>query len=215
MRGKPAIGLDLAGKRWNIPAHAGKTLAKNSSMGRSEEHPRACGENNGGHFTQHIQVGTSPRMRGKHEDIGLGFIAVRNIPAHAGKTRAVGGVARVAAEHPRACGENIITQILSMLLHGTSPRMRGKRSGVIPGQGHRRNIPAHAGKTFASASWYSLRAEHPRACGENLDCDFSQPNKLGTSPRMRGKRQGYFGNEASSGNIPAHAGKTTSLLFVR
>ena len=72
-----------------------------------EEHPRARGEN--------------ARTRGRSESRS------RNIPAHAGKTPPVVGLAHWEAEHPRARGENSWSKSLSQLPVGTSPRTRGKR----------------------------------------------------------------------------------------
>ena len=82
------------------------------------------------------------------------------------------------------------------LRHGT--RRRKKKRNIPAHAGKRiktlviivrpRNIPAHAGKTDGSDRAYTLSAEHPRACGENL--------LIGTLRRVLGR------------NIPAHAGKT-------
>ena len=66
-------------------------------------------------------------MRGKRWgallECGLG----RNIPAYAGKTPEYFSPHDYFPEHPRVCGENILTEIHWDSGSGTSPRMRGKR----------------------------------------------------------------------------------------
>ena len=66
MRGKLNGAVDSDLKVRNIPAYAGKTMAP------FEE--------------QEMEVGTSPRMRGKQECLSEQIRWRRNIPAYAGKT---------------------------------------------------------------------------------------------------------------------------------
>ena len=87
MRGKRVLlGEGSDGVRL-IPAHAGKTFLRVSSLARWRAHPRACGENG---WCLHLRcgvIGSSPRMRGKP---GFSHRILRErglIPAHAGKTR--------------------------------------------------------------------------------------------------------------------------------
>ena len=72
----------------------------------------------------------------------------------------------------------------------------------------RRNIPAHAGKTWVCRPRSAPTKEHPRARGENVRIVSEAAGDGGTSPRTRGKLEKpeycYF----SGRNIPAHAGKT-------
>ena len=93
------------------------------------EHPRACGENHGSHNQLGAAQGTSPRMRGKQKCRTGRPRILGNIPAHAGKTTQSDFTTLEAAEHPRACGENLDKQDVMDDLRGTSPRMRGKREG--------------------------------------------------------------------------------------
>ena len=86
-------------------------------------------------------------MRGKQGSIQLAGAAQRNIPAYAGKTLTQQSADATGAEHPRVCGENIVTQPKAWLGEGTSPRMRGKPHATRPGAQTIRNIPAYAGKT--------------------------------------------------------------------
>ncbi len=51
---------------------------------------------------------------------------------------------------------------------------------------HRRFIPAHAGNTASPGIIKTAEPVHPRACGEHQQIDAYDPNRYGSSPRMRG-----------------------------
>ena len=136
----------------------------------------------------------------------------RNIPAHAGKTCMQCMQLKSEAEHPRACGENLSVRMVAMAKSGTSPRMRGKHKLDERLETIRRNIPAHAGKTGGLSFEPDTLQEHPRACGENCVMGDAVFHSIGTSPRMRGKPFLAHLGAGAEGNIPAHAGKTASLI---
>ena len=92
--------------------------------------------------------------------------------------------------HPRVCGENGLGLGLGGEGLGSSPRVRGKPHGGAPRSLKPRLIPACAGKTRHSLALLSGVGAHPRVCGENLRCGFGQRRAAGSSPRVRGKRQG-------------------------
>ena len=107
MRGKPRSVWPMVTTGGNIPAYAGKTPEYAVIRKMYSEHPRVCGENlTAGHGFQ-IQVGTSPRMRGKR------------VPCMCQQPD--------LKEHPRVCGENGSKASIRDFIRGTSPRMRGKR----------------------------------------------------------------------------------------
>ena len=196
-----------------IPAHAGKTSQAGDGHPRHPAHPRACGENSGVFSAVVTAVGSSPRMRGKRVQ-GLDSCALeRLIPAHAGKTTALQMRFPVHWAHPRACGENASTKTRAIFKMGSSPRMRGKLQVAWDFQPLCGLIPAHAGKTHSLSRIVSLTAAHPRACGENCVCHVGDNADRGSSPRMRGKPPLRPGNLKLRRLIPAHAGKTDSVLF--
>ena len=88
-------------------------------MSFTKEHPRACGENSISDAELLERLGTSPRMRGKQGHDEVVTMALRNIPAHAGKTQSM-------VEHDAGCGENSLGEVWGNPDLGTSPRMRGK-----------------------------------------------------------------------------------------
>ena len=72
-----------------------------------------------------------------------------------------------------------------------------------------RITPAYAGKTAVTPCTCAIRADHPRVCGENRASPYPTGSRLGSPPRMRGKRNTcniYF---LSHRITPAYAGKTT------
>ena len=85
-RGKHSVGLALAKRLRNIPAHAGKTSATPSRNLPNAEHPRVRGENSGMGLVRRLKRGTSPRARGKRCGCTQRSCGTGNIPACAGKT---------------------------------------------------------------------------------------------------------------------------------
>ena len=126
MRGKR--GRERHG-RWChriIPAHAGQTRHHQTCRRPRPDHPRACGANKRSVDLQGSGVGSSPRMRGKH-DVSKGARQRRRIiPAHAGQTPSWGCRCLPWSDHPRACGANTLPESWRPPMDGSSPRMRGK-----------------------------------------------------------------------------------------
>ena len=152
--------------------------------------------------------GTSPRARGKQEEVaGIGK-QNRNIPACAGKTETNYGSFSSFAEHPRVRGENSAQFSISLSESGTSPRARGKLLLGTVVSAMMRNIPACAGKTSSSALRWNGAKEHPRVRGENCLLLISFWLRAGTSPRARGKHNHRTQPYYVGRNIPACAGKT-------
>ena len=85
-RGKHSVGLALAKRLRNIPAHAGKTTRRGGCLATCGEHPRARGENRTYLLLGDEPAGTSPRARGKHVGRNELHYGGGNIPACAGKT---------------------------------------------------------------------------------------------------------------------------------
>ena len=74
-----------------------------------------------------------------------------------------------------------------------------------PGRGL---IPAHAGKTVATARLRRSSRAHPRSRGENDPPTASIADRMGSSPLTRGKHVDVLPGTYRLGLIPAHAGKT-------
>ena len=65
MRGKQVVDMRLSNTVGFIPAHAGKTCLFIGASAPTEVHPRACGENVMVGPCVNVNIGSSPRMRGK------------------------------------------------------------------------------------------------------------------------------------------------------
>ena len=167
MRGTPRheAGVDL--RAGIIPAHAGNTEYRHSLEYVHRDHPRACGEHGTQWKSSSFFRGSSPRMRGTLNSGVENKPPLGIIPAHAGNTRGYHDRRAAGRDHPRACGEHVISLFVASPKEGSSPRMRGTRvlwpattstSGIIP---------AHAGNTSLSASKCRRHRDHPRACGEH------------------------------------------------
>ena len=87
-------------------------------------------------------------MRGKHTLLSNIRNGVRITPAHAGKTAKQSKNKQFAEDHPRACGENILTMHPNIYGIGSPPRMRGKLTFTCVSTDKIRITPAHAGKTI-------------------------------------------------------------------
>ena len=88
-------------------------------------------------------------------------------PADAGKTKKLQFAADGMEDHPRGCGENLPSAVISDAAKGSPPRMRGKRtSAAAPGL-FSGITPADAGKTYTTSLTLNFEKDHPRGCGEN------------------------------------------------
>ena len=155
-----------------------------------------------------LAMGSSPRMRGSQVGQVLPSWEAGIIPAHAGLTADTLPAPSAAQDHPRACGAHMHCLLLSVLLPGSSPRMRGSlfsRCGFRAALGI---IPAHAGLTLCVLQIHAGNRDHPRACGAHYLRLSIQYAMLGSSPRMRGSLDHPRADAAVGGIIPAHAGLT-------
>ena len=233
MRGKLVQAIpQLIGMRL-IPAYAGKTETPRRSGASPGAHPRVCGENDCEKIAALFQLGSSPRMRGKHSLYWFCVRPIGLIPAYAGKTPSqlvssspLTAHPRVCGEntpgqaiqdfsdlaHPRVCGENATLDRANARVLGSSPRMRGKPRPQSRDRSGCRLIPAYAGKTGYEDIYATLTVAHPRVCGENSPHSGNRCRASGSSPRMRGKPALAHGISQFSGLIPAYAGKTLNDL---
>ena len=209
VRGKPGLRAPRALRGGLIPACAGKTRARPQSRDGGTAHPRVCGENSGRLAVRRVLGGSSPRVRGKPTKDLITTQRLRLIPACAGKTARWPWYRRPPAAHPRVCGENKVNPFTQPTTEGSSPRVRGKRSGVSQAQVSRGLIPACAGKTPSCPPGSGMSAAHPRVCGENPAPEKNPRIRSGSSPRVRGKRAYGAWRLRLCRLIPACAGKTS------
>ena len=228
-RGKPRATRQCHCLVGLIPAHAGKTRRSGCVLPGSKAHPRSRGENacmtsglasssgsspltRGKLFPLSSTLtagGLIPLTRGKHRKDIMDPVAIRLIPAHAGKTARAPVISSAQAAHPRSRGENRVLLVNAKFENGSSPLTRGKPRRFDDRDTERRLIPAHAGKTWSDTTQTVSMAAHPRSRGENTTKKRSAPIKTGSSPLTRGKQAHRLDRVPSSRLIPAHAGKTS------
>ena len=106
MRGKRSRPKTVWPRSRIIPAHAGQTAPVRYDTAHLPDHPRACGANVITACGMVRRNGSSPRMRGKLDDLRDMLSRVRIIPAHAGQTAVSHATRGECPDHPRACGAN-------------------------------------------------------------------------------------------------------------
>ena len=212
-RGKQEYHDRHARLRGLIPAHAGKTSYRSVRRLDRRAHPRSRGEN------VHTLVaiahipGSSPLTRGKPQAERFFGNRLGLIPAHAGKTVLAGHLFSSARAHPRSRGENILSFTQDAYTAGSSPLTRGKLTFECPQCGTVRLIPAHAGKTQVPTHSGVRTAAHPRSRGENSGSPSRGRCVWGSSPLTRGKHPDVRAGRRRPGLIPAHAGKTHTIVW--
>ena len=107
-----------------IPACAGNTHCSSFLRCLKGDHPRVCGEHMTRSATPLSRRGSSPRVRGTHSSITGLVLATGIIPACAGNTSRTRTRPPPTRDHPRVCGEHLITAP-SLFDTGSSPRVRG------------------------------------------------------------------------------------------
>ena len=130
------------------------------------------------------------------------------IPAYAGSTCQGPRSRSRTWDHPRVCGEHLVSAEFFDHSVGSSPRMRGalgERTVYVLG---RRIIPAYAGSTRLQLTPAFGCEDHPRVCGEHRRLCHAYLHVSGSSPRMRGALYTYETDVPSKGIIPAYAGST-------
>ena len=91
-----------------IPARAGSSSMCSGPTARPRDHPRACGEQLCNTSLMARSAGSSPRVRGADIRDEQKVIAYGIIPARAGSSMVCARLVRLARDHPRACGEQLI-----------------------------------------------------------------------------------------------------------
>ncbi len=128
-----------------IPAPAGNGRTTGSQSPLNAVHPRACGEWMKKTMLRYLEPGSSPRLRGMEAESHTEVDHDRFIPAPAGNGRSDSASPRIAAVHPRACGEWPAMMGATRFFAGSSPRLRGMVHDLPQQIRWHRFIPAPAG----------------------------------------------------------------------
>ena len=152
-------------------------------------------------------------MRGALPDLVPGVEEGGIIPACAGSTAASIQPVSASWDHPRMCGEHMVSTRRICQPSGSSPHVRGAQSLGIQFSGTTGIIPACAGSTLVIISVSSACRDHPRMCGEHHSRVLNSSNKSGSSPHVRGALRPHCGQTDKGGIIPACAGSTVTSLY--
>ena len=145
-----------------------------------------CGEHDNDDDATFREAGSSPHVRGA-PDIGDALAdLVGIIPACAGSTEEGSLVLVLVRDHPRMCGEHQdgICELEEGV--GSSPHVRGAQTFHHPPRRPWRIIPACAGSTVLRLLWRGDERDHPRMCGEHLECELVYGARRGIIPACAG-----------------------------
>ena len=151
-----------------------------------------------------------PRMRGKVHSTVYADGSSRITPAYAGKRSRCTFVQRLRWDHPRVCGEKMVSMIPHRRSRGSPPRVRGKVLVHLCGKLFPGITPAYAGKSQSPEYRCPSQGDHPRVCGEKQAAVALPQPVLGSPPRMRGKACLTLIIRLLLGITPAYAGKSTT-----
>ena len=154
------------------------------------------------------RTGLSPRVRGNQAHDQTVQQLDGSIPACAGEPTASTTPWVSARVYPRVCGGTSSHGIVTSIVEGLSPRVRGNpvceswKLVIV------RSIPACAGEptphfTRASVAWV-----YPRVCGGTAPAPRAPPASTGLSPRVRGNPPALGEALRIAGSIPACAGES-------
>ena len=174
-----------------------------------------CGEHRTGRPYFAIVQGSSPHVRGALLHLRVDARDRGIIPACAGSTHHESDGADDERDHPRMCGEHFQTKRARIRLSGSSPHVRGARSGGSSVSLLMGIIPACAGSTKGAFGIQGRHWDHPRMCGEHALNEMKIPREVGSSPHVRGARGSCVVPERVGGIIPACAGSTKGSMTVK
>ena len=172
------------------------------------DHPRRCGENDPPPPKPPPKPGSPPQVRGKRKRNTSMRLRKRITPAGAGKTIVISDMRWHKKDHPRRCGENLLTYGYNSSDMGSPPQVRGKRKGDNMKISLQRITPAGAGKTDHPRLRHRRGWDHPRRCGENRVQQVRRTKGGGSPPQVRGKRPTSQKAVFDIRITPAGAGKT-------
>ena len=190
------------------PACAGKSITHGWNMAFWRDHPRVCGEKAPFALKDTSTAGSPPRVRGKDTVIKFPGDSPRITPACAGKSILPRGEIRWQKDHPRVCGEKLLSANPCWEESGSPPRVRGKGVDHGADTNWKGITPACAGKSSLLQDRQPERWDHPRVCGEKDWAKAAADGVSGSPPRVRGKGRTSRGISSLIRITPACAGKS-------
>ena len=177
--------------------------------------PACAGSTTGPTLRANEARGSSPLARGARWSDPPHWLRHGIIPACAGSTWARPWMIVPRWDHPRLRGEHdVIAESLKCAV-GSSPLARGALIDHSANDETDGIIPACAGSTPRGCGGRTPRRDHPRLRGEHRTMSRAIVCSQGSSPLARGAPTSEDGDGGDVGIIPACAGSTTTIHFVR
>ncbi len=132
------------------------------------------------------------------------------IPARAGESAPIVGVADLAGAYPRSRGGIAATVESPIIDQGLSPLARGNLAAGGRRASKHGPIPARAGESLAFTAGISRLEAYPRSRGGIRDAPHLLGALDGLSPLARGNRHEIDGVDRYWGPIPARAGESAT-----
>ena len=139
--------ISLTTRIWDHPRVCGEQKIFNSCIAIIPDHPRVCGEQMPPVYTASCSPGSPPRVRGTVCDMAAPPVRFRITPACAGNRVAPGPLACGGADHPRVCGEQLLSRKHGEVGIGSPPRVRGTVGYYTLMYDYGRITPACAGNS--------------------------------------------------------------------
>ena len=131
-----------------LPAYAGSTCLTKRASTAPKDHPRMCGEHCFDISVIATSSGSSPHVRGALLDLASNGFLGGIIPVCAGSTVSASTLKYPIKDHPRMCGEHVISVTFLLFSKGSSPHVRGAHYWFYRRSIETRIIPACAGSTI-------------------------------------------------------------------
>ena len=196
------------------PACAGNSATWAELNRFMPDHPRVCGEQSHSMHCASSVAGSPPRVRGT-------ALAPYGTPGDTGITPACAGnrfsgtvFGYYSPDHPRVCGEQIVSPIEGRNYQGSPPRVRGTELKALQDGQPRGITPACAGNRHYDSSGYLGSGDHPRVCGEQVSPVWHEELQAGSPPRVRGTDIIDFGQAYNLRITPACAGNSDIAALV-
>ena len=164
-------------------------------------------------FKDGSHYGSSPRVRSGLGAQHVHAVAGGIISACAERTECADAVGDVVRDHLRVCGADIRRTMATVLLSGSSPRVRSGPNRRGAGREGSGIISACAERTPGSASSTRRRRDHLRVCGADDFIRRCREGKHGSSPRVRSGPLAARHQRDAAGIISACAERTNSARW--
>ena len=208
MRGEDDSPLAIGQLPRITPACAGRRFCSHSGRSSPWDHPRVCGEKMTSGGRELGKRGSPPRVRGEGRRPSCCLALRRITPACAGRSHDLPRPTHRTTDHPRVCGEKLLSGISGPRPRGSPPRTRGEGDTSFTKHHAVRITPACAGRSLVSATRCGLSADHPRVCGEKGLLYVWLLIGGGSPPRVRGEVRVSLSLTKYSGITPACAGRS-------